>query len=95
MVLYRCGSVYLKCTQLSLPFEYFELNNIPFGQLVYLSVVTMSHFQRYIPTLFWGPELPKLKITGNHAVTMVLSYFLDPDVQRAWHMLILSPICYR
>ena len=26
---------------------------------------------------------------------MVLSYFFDPEVQRAWHMLILSPICYR
>ena len=21
--------------------------------------------------------------------------FFDPEVQRAWHMLILSPICYR
>ena len=25
----------------------------------------------------------------------ILSYFFDPEVQRAWHMLILSPICYR
>ena len=25
----------------------------------------------------------------------VLSYIFDPVVQRAWHMLILSPICYR
>ena len=23
------------------------------------------------------------------------SYFFDPEVQRAWHMLILSPMCYR
>ena len=46
MVLNRCGSVYLKCTQLSLTFEYFELNNIPFGQLVYWSVVTLSHFPK-------------------------------------------------
>ena len=25
----------------------------------------------------------------------VLSYIFDPVVQRVWHMLILSPICYR
>ena len=25
----------------------------------------------------------------------LLSYFFEPEVQRAWHMLILSPICYR
>ena len=46
MILYRCGSVYLKCTQLSLTFEYFELNIILFGQLVYWSVVTLSHFPK-------------------------------------------------
>ena len=39
MLLYRCDSVDLKCTQLSLTFEYF---NIPFGQLVYLS----AHFPK-------------------------------------------------
>ena len=46
MLLYRRGSVYLKCTQLSLTFEYFELSIIPFGQLVYWSVVTLSHFPK-------------------------------------------------
>ena len=27
-------------------FEYFELNNTPFGQLVYRSVIRLSHFPK-------------------------------------------------
>ena len=46
MLLYRCGSVFLKCTELSLTIEYYELNNITFGQLVYWSVVTLPHFPK-------------------------------------------------
>ena len=33
--------------------------------------------------------------SSNSYQTILLSYFLDPEVQRALHMLILSPIYYR
>ena len=64
MLLYRCSSVYLKCTQLSLTFEYFELNNIPFGQLVYWSVVTLPH-------------IPKDHISRNICINWEISNIVD------------------
>ena len=39
-------------------FEYFELNNTPFGQLVYCSVIRLSHF-------------PKDHISGNFLIWLV------------------------
>ena len=57
-------SVYLKCTQLSLTFEYFELNNILFGQLGYWSVVTLPH-------------IPKDHISRNMCINWEISNIVD------------------
>ena len=63
MLLYRCGSVYLKCTQLSLTFEYFELNNI-YLVSSFWSVVTLPH-------------IPKDHISRNICINWEISNIVD------------------
>ena len=38
-----------------------------------------------------GDNVPSAVTVVGHGIVV----FFDPEVQRAWHMLILSPICYR
>ena len=47
--------------------QYFELNNIPFGQLVYWSVVTLPHF-------------PKDHISGEICIKMGNLIFSGPEL---------------
>ena len=47
--------------------QYFELNNIPFGQLVDLSVVTLPHF-------------PKDHISGEIRIKMGILIFFGPEI---------------
>ena len=47
--------------------------------------------------VIWVYESPLLvyAYASDPFYICLLSYFFDPEVQRAWHMLIWSPICYR
>ena len=63
-----------------------KVRGFKFGLSLHLHII----YSMYAYT----PE-PSLLTYAIVLKSRVLSYFFDPEVQRAWHMLILSPICYR
>ena len=56
-------------------FEYFELNNTPFGQLVYRSVIRLSHFPK-------GPYFWENMYKIGKILIWLVGYFPDQKFYR-------------
>ena len=70
-------------------------HNFPIFQPILMILVSKLMVHRALSDLYLLLGLLSHLTKMQDFRWLILSYFFYPTVQRAWHMLILSPICYR